>query len=107
MSVEIIVDRRKKRFHLGMDEQWNDPLGVDEAKKEKARTIEIPKGDKNPVYQVLSNMGISGLIGRTAYCLTDKQEMFNGVIQRIVPPDLLILRNKGVARIKDVISLGG
>ena len=101
----IIVDRKLKR--ASTDRQWTDPLGVDDAKRDKARTIEIPKGSKNPAHQVMSTMGIKSLLGRRAFCFNDRKEVVSGVIADIIPPHYLHLRNKGVFRIDDVISIGG
>lgn len=101
----IIIDRKHKRKNS--DEQWNDPLGTEEAKYNKARTIEIPKETKNPVYTAITSMGIKSLLGRIAYCLNDKKEILSGRIVDVIPPGYLHLKNKGVVKIDDCISLGG
>ena len=101
----IIMDRKKKRANS--DNQWVDPLGIEEAKRNKAITIEIPKGTKNPAYILMSSMGVKALLGRIAYCLDSKKELMTGRIVDIIPPGYLHLKNKGVVKIDDVISIGG
>jgi len=101
----IIVDRKHKRANS--DNDWVDPLGVDSARQEKARTISIPRGSVNPAYQVITSMGVKALLGRTAYCFNDRKEVVSGVIADVIPPYYLHLRNKGVFKLDDVISIGG
>lgn len=105
MSNIIIVDRKHKRANF--DNQWKDPFSLDEAKKEKARTISIPRGSKNPAYQVMETMGVKALLGRQAFCFNDKKEVISGIVADVIPPDYIHLRNKGVFTIDSVISIGG
>ena len=105
MSNIIIIDRKNKRASL--DNNWDDALGVDHAKREKARTINIPKDSKNPAHQVMTAMGVKALLGRKAFCFNSKQEMVSGIISDVIPPNYIHLRNKGVFKIDDVISIGG
>jgi hypothetical protein len=102
--MEIIVDRKHKRANS--DNQWSDPLGVEQAKREKARTIEIPKDSINPAYQMISLMGVKSLLGLKAFCLNDRKEMISGIIVDIIPPFYISLRNKGVFKLDDVVSMG-
>lgn len=105
MSNLIIIDRKHKRANS--DNTWTDALGVDDAKREKARTIEIPKGSKNPAHQVMATQGTKGLLGRKAWCFNSKQEVVTGFISQVLPPHFIHLKNKGVFKLDDVFSIGG
>jgi len=100
----IIIDRKAKR--ASSDNNWADPLGVETARQEKARTIEVPRDSVNPMYVFLRDHKPSELVGRKVFCLTDKQDTLSGYIQDIIPPNFVVIRSKGVARIKDVVSIG-
>ena len=100
----IIVDRKHKRANS--DNQWKDPLGVEDAKHEKARTIEVPNDSKNPVHEFIRKWGShKQLLGKKAFCLTDRKEMMWGYIIDVFPPFYLHLKNKGIAKFDDVISI--
>ena len=102
--MHIIVDRKHKRKNF--DNNWSDPLGVEEARREKARTIEVPLDSDNPVHKFIAMWGSHKLLlGHKAHCITDRKEMMSGFIVDVIPPDYLHLKNKGVVRFKDVISL--
>ena len=103
MSNLIIVDRKHKRANS--DNNWDDPLSVEHAKREKARTIEIPKDSKLPIHEALRSIGVKGLLGRKVFCITEKMDVLSGNIQDIMPPDFIMIRNKGVARFKDCIAI--
>ena len=103
--MEIIIDRKHKRANS--DNNWTDPLGVEDAKKEKARTFEIPRGSKNPAHQVMASMGASALIGRRAWCFNSRQEVVSGVISGVYPPHYIHIKDKGVFKLDDVFSIGG
>jgi hypothetical protein len=99
------MDRKRKKANS--DNQWNDPLGIEEVKNNKSRTIEIPKDSKNPAHILIASIGVKALIGRIAYCLNKKQEMVSGRIVDVIPPKYIHLKNKGVFTLDDVISIGG
>lgn len=101
----IIIDRKKKRANF--DNQWSDPLGIEEARKNKAVTIEIPKDSKNPAHLIMASFGAKSLIGKTAYCFNSKKDIVSGRIVDIIPPHFIHLRNKGVFKLDDIVSIGG
>ena len=102
--MQIIVDRKHKRANF--DNQWADPFSVELAKKEKARTIDIPNDSKNPVHEFIRKWGSHKLLlNKTAFCMTDKQTILSGRIVDIIPPHYLLLKNKGVATFDSVISI--
>ena len=106
--MDIIVDRKKKRFRLGMDENFNDPLGTEKAKREKARTIDVPNDSDNPVHKFIKQWGSHKLLlGKKVHCLTDKQTVLSGYIVDVIAPHYLMLRNKGVATFESVITIEG
>lgn len=105
MSNLIIIDRKHKRANS--DNNWDDALGVDAAKREKARTIEVPKDSMNPIHRFLREHSIKELIGRDVYCIKKNTDVLSGKIQDIIPPGYVLVRNKGVAKFDDVISIGG
>ena len=101
----IIVDRKHKKANS--DNQWKDPLGIEEAKREKARTIEVPNDSDNPIYKFLRQWPLKCLLGKKVFCLTDRKMMISGHIKDVIPPDYLLLKNDGgMARFKDVVSIG-
>ena len=105
MANLIIVDRKHKR--ASSDSQWKDPLGVDEARREKARTIDIPSDSDNVIHKFIRTWGSHKLLlGRKVHCITDKKEMLSGFIVDVIAPYYLSLRNKGVVKFSDVVSIG-
>ena len=103
--MQIIVDRKHKRANF--DNQWADPFSVELAKKEQARTIDVPKDDKNPIYEFIRKWGSHKLLlGKKVHCLTDRQTVLSGYIVDVIPPSYLLLKNKGVAKFSDVITIG-
>jgi len=108
MSNLIIIDRKKRRRYLMMDEQVNDPLGVDQAKHEKARTIEVPSDSDNPVHKFLREWkDHTFLLGHKAFCLNDKKDIMTGHIVKVIAPNWLVLKKKDACvRFEDVISIG-
>ena len=100
----IIIDRKSKRANA--DENWQDPLGIDHAKREKARTISIPNEDRRPIYNFLREHSVKELLNKRVFCMKDNKEVMSGIVQDIIPPDYVVLRNKGVAKLTDVISIG-
>ena len=100
----IIVDRKKKK--ASFDNQFTDPLGVDEAKREKARTIDIPNDSTNPIHKFLRLWDSPKLLlGRCVHCLIDKKEVLSGYIVDVIPPFYLHLKDKGVVKFSDVVSM--
>ena len=101
----IIIDRKKKRANS--DNQWVDALGLEEARKEKARTIDIPSDSDNPIHKFIRTWGSHKLLlGKKVFCLNDRKEMLSGFIVDVIAPYYLSLRNKGVVKFSDVISVG-
>ena len=100
----IIVDRKRKQ--RSFDDQWSDPFGIEEAKREKARTIDVPNDSVNPIHKFIRKWGSHKLLlGKKVYCLTDQKTFLSGYIVDVIPPDYLLLRNKGIAKFEDVITL--
>jgi hypothetical protein len=102
--MHIIIDRKHKRANF--DDQWVDPMGIERARIEKARTIDIPNDSKEPIHRFLREHGLKALLKKKVYCVTDKKDFIVGFIQDIIPPDMIMIYNKGIARFKDVISIG-
>ena len=101
---DVVAELRNKP--INWDKDWTDPLGIDEAKRNKANTIEIPNDSKNVIHEFLRKWGnVKLLYGKKAFCLTDRKEIMSGFIVKVIPPHYLLLKNKGLARFSDVISL--
>ena len=102
--MQIIIDRKHKRANF--DNQWNDVFSLDNAKKEQARTIDVPNDSKNPVHEFIRKWGSHKLLlNKTAFCITDRKEILSGRIVDVIPPYYLLLKNKGVATFDSVISI--
>jgi hypothetical protein len=104
MSNLIIIDRKHKRRNN--DDQFNDPLGVEEAQKNNRNTIPIPAGSKNPIHLFIEKYGSHKMLyGKKCFALTDRKEIMSGYITKVIAPDMLYLKNKGVVKFSDCISL--
>ena len=105
MPNTIIIDRKRKRANS--DNQWVDPLGIEQAKKEKLRTIDVPSDSDNPIHKFIRQWGSHKLLlGRKVHCLTDRKEMLSGYVVDVIAPFYLLLKNKGIVKFSDVISIG-
>lgn len=104
--MDIIIDRKKKRFKYGMDLNWDDPLFIESAKCQKAITIDIPNDSRNPIHNYMRRWGHKALLGKRAFALKDTGEILSGFIVDIIPPYYISLKDKGVVKIDDVISIG-
>jgi len=109
MHHHIIIDRRKKR--LGFDSQWNDPLGIEETKKEKIRTIEIQNNSLNSIDKFFQdNTDPKSILGKRVWAKKQNKERFiAGYIVDIYPGRVLLvkIKNENVPiPFSDVISLG-
>lgn len=86
-------ERKKKKQILGLDKNFNDPMGVELAKKEKANTIEISKNTKNPVEKFLLNNPIKSLLGKRAYCVkSDNSRFYEGWIVDVLPSKHIMVK---------------
>jgi hypothetical protein len=104
LSNLIIVDRKHKRKNF--DNDWSDPFSLDETRKEKARTISIERGSSNAVHRYIEKWGHKAILGKRVFALNDRQEPISGYAVDVIPPDYIHLKNKGVVRFKDCISIG-
>jgi len=110
--MDFIIDRKKKRYKYGMDEQWNDPLGIEQAQKNKARTIEFYKNSDNLIDKFVCN-GIGtdakSLIGKKIWAIkSDNSRIFEGYIVGVHPSRHIIIKVNGEnipIRFQDVISM--
>lgn len=103
---DVVTELRKKP--INWDKDYTDVLGIDEAKHNRQNTIEVPKDSHNPIHEFLRKWGNAKLlIGKKAFCLTDRKEVMSGFITKVMPPCYLLLKDKGVADFSDCISLEG
>ena len=92
--MEIIVDRKRKR--KSSDDQWNDPLGVDQAREAKANTIEIDTKQDNPIDKFLARWGDTKLlIGKRVWAKKDKSfKIIDGKVVNVYPSRFLLVKIK-------------
>ena len=93
-SPVIIIDRKEKRKNF--DNQWSDPLGVEDAKKEKARTINVDKDAKNPIDRFLCYHPLSELLGKKVWAVkSDRSRFFEGWVVDIYPSRHILIKEAG------------
>ena len=107
----IIIDRKKKRYAFGLDEQFNDPLGVEEARKGKSNTIEIEKGSINPIDKYLMEHTPKELIGKKVWCMKKKSnKTYSGWVVDVYPARVLLVRSNDLnlpTTFESVIAMQG
>ena len=108
--MEIIIDRKKKRFYYGLDSNWNDPLGLEKAQKDRANTIEIDKNSTNIIDKYLiEHPNPKDLLGKKIWAMKDdKSKTFCGWIVDVYPSRILLCNCNGEnipIRFIDVISM--
>ncbi len=95
-SPNVIVDRKKKRFTFGMDENFNDVMGVEKARREKAKQIPIDPESLNPVHRFLTSYKPKDLLNRKAWFVKgDGSKTFYGRIVNVLPPGVLLVKCQG------------
>ena len=95
-SPNIIIDRKKKRFVFGHDEQFNDVMGVEQAKKAKSHHLEISTKSQNPIEKFLCNNSIAELLGKKAWFIkSDKSRFYTGYITDVLPSHHVLVRSEG------------
>lgn len=99
--MDIIIDRKKKRWTNDFNEK--DPLGL--GKDNKKNEIPVERNSLNPIHRFLEQYSLPKLlVGKTAYCLKG-DTVVSGKIKDVYAPDMFHLHNKGVFYFKDCVSL--
>jgi len=92
-EVHIIIDRKKKRFYHGMDDQWRDPLGIEAAQQAKAHTLEIDKASDNMVDKFIVAHSQKELIGRKVWAFKKESErVIIGYVVDVYPARVLLVK---------------
>lgn len=89
----IITDRNKKKANF--DKDWTDAMGVEETKREKARTLEVDPNAGNPVDTFICENSAKDLMGRKVWCLNDRDQMFEGWVRDVYPSRMLLIKING------------
>lgn len=92
----IIIDHKHKKANS--DNQWVDPLGVEQAKRLKAHTLEVDPNSKNVVDRFICDNGAKALKGKKAYCMDDQDRMFEGWIMDCYVSRMLLIKIDGKNR---------
>jgi len=89
--MEIIIDRKKKR--AGLDNQWHDPLGVEQARANKAREIEVDTQGNNPIDKYLLANPLKSLVGKKVWGIKDdKSRTYCGWVVDVYPGRILLVK---------------
>jgi len=88
----IIIDRKRKRYYYGFDEQFNDPTGIETAKKERMYELKIANDSTNPVDKQILQYGIKSLSGMYAYAMKHDSTMLEGWVFDVSPARVLLLK---------------
>ena len=92
--MEIIIDRKWKR--KGFDDQYKDVLGVEDAKRENARTLEIDKKTDNIIEKYILKYSVKYLLGKKVWCIkSDKSRTFCGWVVDVYPSKVLLVKVRG------------
>ena len=111
MSNLIIVDRKRKRRNF--DDQWTDPLGLEQSKIDKAREIVIDSKSQNPIDRFLSTWSdCKLLLGKEVWAKkSDNSCILSGRIVDVCPGRVLLVKNHDKEnipiRFEDCVTLGG
>ena len=106
-SMIIITDYKRKRKHSS--NQWDDPLGIEDAKKSNANKLVIDKASENIIDKFLMENSISDLMGKKMWAVkSDKSQTFVGWVVNVYPSRHLLCKINGEnmpVRFEDVIAL--
>lgn len=108
MSNIIIIDHKSKRKNSDTD--WTDALGLEEAKRNKANTIEISKDTTDTVERFLLEHSPNDLIGKKVWVIfANGARMWEGWVVDVYASKHLLCKVNGENRpvdFKHVISIG-
>lgn len=93
--MQIIIDYKRKRKIS--DDQWKDPLGIDEAQKAHSQTIEISSKSENVIDKfLLIWQSPKMLLGKKVYALRDDKTVMSGRVVDVWPSRFVLIKdNKG------------
>ena len=109
--MDIIIDRKRKRWTNDFSDK--DPLGLDEAKKNKSNQIEVSDKEINPIDKFLCLwLSPHFLIGKKIYARkSDNSSILQGFIVDVYPSRHLLIKQSNGENIpiafEHVITLEG
>ncbi len=77
------------------DLQFNDPLGIEQARINKFNTLEIDPESDNIIDKFLLDNMVHKILGKRVWCVKDdKSQKFVGYIKSVSPIRVLLIKTK-------------